>query len=265
MSGRYLLILAIFLGLSATFFIAHTLNIGISGVKTTTVIVASQDINPGSPINPNQIKIVNWPSQFTEKNFLNDSKFVINRIPKQIIYSGHPILESMLVSPNSKGGLSSLITEGKRAITVRVNEVIAVAGFVYPGSYVDVLVNIKNPDGNYFSTTVLSYVKILAVAQETDANSKKPKIVNAVTLELTPKESELLDVARSSGNLSLSLRNEFDQSNEISNGTSLNEFLAKGKRQDPEKNSYTKSEKINSISKYEDINRVEVYKGNIKN
>ena len=261
MSGRNLILIAIVLGLSAAFFIARFLNIGISGVNTSPVIVATQDIHPGNPINSNQIKIVNWPSQIIQKNFLNDSKFVINRISRQTIYSGQPIVDFMLVSPNSKGGLSSMIADGKRAITVRVNEVIAVAGFVFPGSYVDVLVNIKNANGNYFSKTVLSKVKILAVAQETEANTKKPKIVNAVTLELTPKESELLDVARSSGNLSLSLRNEFDQSTEISSGTNFNELLTIGKSQNSEK------DKI-SISNYtttsDNTNKVEIYKGNFK-
>jgi pilus assembly protein CpaB len=256
MSGKNLIIIAIIFGLFAAFFIARFLNIGISGVNTKPVVVAIQDISPGSPIGTNQIKVVNWPSQITQKNFLADSKFVINRISRQTIYSGQPIIDSMLVLPNSKGGLSSMIADGKRAITVRVNEVIAVAGFVLPGSYVDVLVNIKNSNGSIFSKTVLSKVKILAVAQETEANPKKPKVVNAVTLELTPKETELLDVARSSGNLSLSLRNEFDQSSEISMGTNFNELLTIGKHQNSEKEG-------TSISN--NLNKVEIYKGNVKN
>ena len=261
MSGRNLIFLAIALGLSATFFIARFLNVGISGVNTIPVIVATQDISPGNLINSNQIKVVNWPSQIVQESFLNDSKFVINRISRQAIYSGQPIVDFMLVSPNSKGGLSSMIAEGKRAITVRVNEVIAVAGFVFPGSYVDVLVNIKNSNGKDFSKTVLSKVKILAVAQETETDTKKPKIVNAVTLELTPKESELLDVARSSGNLSLSLRNEFDQSSEISSGTDFSELLTIGKSQNSEKEKFSNS---NTTSTSNNTNRVEIYKGNFK-
>ena len=256
MSGRNLIILAIVLGLSAAFFIARFLNIGISGLNTKPVIVAIEDISPGRPINLNQVKLVNWPNQITQKNFLGDTKSVINRISRQAIYAGQPIVDTMLVSSDSKGGLSSMIADGKRAITVRVNEVIAVAGFVLPGSYVDVLVNIKNSNGNYFSKTVLSKVKILAVAQETEANTKKPKVVNAVTLELTPKESELLDVARSSGNLSLSLRNEFDQSTEISSGTNFNELLVIGKPHNSEKENFST---INT-----GVNRVEIFKGNVK-
>jgi pilus assembly protein CpaB len=124
--------------------------------------------------------------------------------------AGEPVLPGKLAPKAATGGLSSVIPEGKRAITVRVNDVIAVAGFALPGSYVDVLVSGKDADSQPFSRTVLSRVKVLATAQETARDPDKPKVVNAVTLELTPQESEKLDLARNIGKLSLVLRNELD-------------------------------------------------------
>jgi pilus assembly protein CpaB len=108
------------------------------------------------------------------------------------------------------------VPEGKRAMTVRVNDVVGVAGFALPGTYVDVMVNTQDEGGQHgdrdhsISKIVLERILVLAVAQEADRDSTKPKVVNAVTLELTPKDAEFLDLARSVGTLSLVLRNQVD-------------------------------------------------------
>jgi len=122
-----------------------------------------------------------------------------------------------------------LITVGKRAITVRVNDVIVVAGFALPVSYVDILANLKDRGGQSYSKVVLSRVKVLAVAQETEVDTSKPKIVNAVTLELSPEESERLDLARSVGSLSLVLRNELDKDVGGSRGARIEDLLKNSK------------------------------------
>jgi pilus assembly protein CpaB len=150
---------------------------------------------------------------------------VVGRIALVPMIPGEPVLPGKLASANAAGGLSSIIPAGKRAITVKVNEVIAVAGFALPGSYVDVLVSGKDSENHPFSRTVLSHVKVLAVAQETTAEKDKPKVVNAVTLELTPSEAEKLDLARSIGELSLDLRNEFDTAEINSPGARLSDIV----------------------------------------
>jgi pilus assembly protein CpaB len=113
--------------------------------------------------------------------------------------------------------LSALISEGKRAITVRVNDVIGVAGFALPGNYVDIIVSTqKDPQPGAvvreqsISKIVLERILVLAVAQEVNRDETKPKVVNAVTLEVTPEQAEKLDLARSVGTLSLALRNQID-------------------------------------------------------
>jgi pilus assembly protein CpaB len=101
-----------------------------------------------------------------------------------------------------------MLAEGKRAITVRTNDVVGVAGFITPGSFVDVLVSTSSgPDGQPVSKIVLEKMLVLAVAQDVERDPSQAKVANAVTLEVTPEQAEALDLARTIGNLSLALRN----------------------------------------------------------
>jgi pilus assembly protein CpaB len=126
-------------------------------------------------------------------------------------------MEGKLAPPGTQGGLSAVVAEGKRAMTVRVNDVVGVAGFALPGNFVDVLVNtqedgVRNASARdaSISKIVLERILVLAIAQEAGRDETKPKVVNAVTLELTPQQAERLDLARSVGTLSLVLRNQAD-------------------------------------------------------
>jgi pilus assembly protein CpaB len=151
-----------------------------------------------------------------------------------------PILESKLAPVGTKGGLSAVVAEGKRAITVRVNDVIGVAGFALPGNYVDILVNTTDDThGNTaakgdltISKTVLEHILVLAVAQEAARDETKPRVVNAVTLEVTPEQAEKLDLARSVGTLSLVLRNQVDANPTETTGITKRELLH-GEREEP--------------------------------
>jgi pilus assembly protein CpaB len=109
------------------------------------------------------------------------------------VLRGEPLLERKLAPVGTLGRLSAVIAEGKRAMTVRVNDVVGVAGFALPGNYVDVMVNAqqdkekgKAEEGKQISKTVLERVLVLAVAQEASRDDTKPKVVSAVTLELSP-------------------------------------------------------------------------------
>jgi pilus assembly protein CpaB len=111
-----------------------------------------------------------------------------------------------------------------------------VAGFALPGNYVDVMVNAqqektKGEEGKQISKTVLERVLVLAVAQEAGRDDTKPKVVSAVTLELTPEDSEKLDLARSVGTLSLVLRNQIDQKSVTTAGVTKNELFSDKKVQ----------------------------------
>ncbi len=217
------LAIALILGAVVAFMTARLMSVPEpSGSK---VVIVAQPIDAGKAITADQVKAIDWPSSAVPQDASTLTSSVVGRIARASMVPGEPVLPGKLAPKNATGGLSSMIPEGKRAITVHVNEVIAVAGFALPGSYVDVLVSGRDANNESFSRTVLSRLKVLAVAQETTADRDKPKVVNAVTLELTPQESEKLDLARNIGVLSLVLRNELDTSQINSAGVRLPDIV----------------------------------------
>jgi pilus assembly protein CpaB len=135
------------------------------------------------------------------------------------VYKGEPVLEPKLAPEGTKAGLDSVIKAGHRAITVKVNEVVGVAGFLAPGSFVDLLVNIRDDREQAISRVVLERIMVLAVAQEARRpDETKARVVNAVTLEVTPGQAEKIDLARNVGTLSLMLRNHVDMLDQVTAG-----------------------------------------------
>ncbi len=189
-----------------------------SAGSTVKIAVANTDINLGQRLAPEFVKVVEWPRESLPPGVLGDLKAIDGRVTKASMMRGEPIIEAKLTPVGTKGGLSAVIADGKRAITVRVNDVVGVAGFALPGSFVDIIVNTQkdNPKGpsvqgeQSISKIVLEKILVLAVAQEVNRDETKPKVVNAVTLEVSPEEAEKLDLARSVGSLSLVLRNQVE-------------------------------------------------------
>jgi pilus assembly protein CpaB len=162
-------------------------------------------------------KLAEWPVDSVPKGAFTDPQKLGGRVLKSNLLMGEPVSEAKLAPSGTLGGLSALIAEGKRAITVRVNDVIGVAGFALPGNYVDIIVSTQKDAASgsdmreqNISKIVLERILVLAVAQEVNRDETKPKVVNAVTLEVTPEQAEKLDLARSVGTLSLALRNQVD-------------------------------------------------------
>jgi pilus assembly protein CpaB len=191
--------------------------------------VAAVDIELGSKINPQMTTQVDWPAASVPAGAFTDVKDVQDRVVKVGVQRGEAILDRKLAPVGTSGGLSAVIAEGKRAMTVRVNDVVGVAGFALPGNYVDVMVNMVQDSAgsrnNQISMTVLEHVLVLAVAQEASRDDTKPKVVSAVTLELTPTDAEKLDLARSVGSLSLVLRNQLDKDFAKTKGVTREELL----------------------------------------
>ncbi len=225
--SRYAVIaIALMLGAMASIYVAfwQKKQAG-TQVETPIVVIVDHDIVAGRAIAETHVKAIHWPASVVPHDSFTQTSAVVGRIARVAMVPGEPVLGAKLAPEHATGGLSSIIPEGKRAITVLVNEVVAVAGFALPGSYVDVLVSGKDSEQQVFSRTVLSRIKVLAVAQDTSADPDKPKVVNAVTLELTPHESEKLDLARNIGKLSLVLRNEFDTREINSAGVRMPDIL----------------------------------------
>ncbi|WP_288378496.1 Flp pilus assembly protein CpaB [uncultured Massilia sp.] len=209
--------LAILFGLAAVALASNWL-LRQPAASSGRIVVAAADINIGQRLNPDMLKLVEWPAHSVPKGAFDDPQKLGGRVLKTSILMGEPLSEAKLAPSGTVGGLSALITEGKRAITVRVNDVIGVAGFALPGNYVDIIVSTETepppqaeqPRKQSISKIVLERILVLAVAQEVNRDETKPKVVNAVTLEVTPEQAEQLDLARSVGTLSLALRNQVD-------------------------------------------------------
>lgn len=204
---------------------------------TSKVVVADVDIELGSRLNPQMVKAVEWPSGNVPQGSFNDIETLSDRVVKTSVLRGEAVLDSKLAPVGTKGGLSAVIKEGNRAMTVRVNDVIGVAGFALPGNYVDVVVSTQKDgaggEGKQISKIVLHRILVLAVAQEAGRDDTKPKVVSAVTLEVTPEQAEKLDLARSVGTLSLVLRNQVDNKMTDTAGITKQQLLTEDVRLPP--------------------------------
>jgi pilus assembly protein CpaB len=209
---------------------------GQSATNSNKVAVALLDISMGARVTPELVHMVDWPTNSMPPGAMLDLKSLDGRITRSNIQRGEPIMESKLAPVGTTGGLSAVVAAGKRAMTVRVNDVVGVAGFALPGNFVDILVNTQNDyhgdtpgREQAISKIVLERILVLAIAQESNRDDTKPKVVNAVTLELTPEQVEKLDLARSVGTLSLVLRNQIDPQNANTEGATKSSLLDDGK------------------------------------
>lgn len=204
-----MIVLSLLAGVAAVAFGARWLG-DQAAVATSGVVVAARDIELGSVLNASMLQVATWPSGSMPSGAINEVKKLEARVVKTSVMRGEPVLEAKLAPVGTLGGLSAVIGAGKRAITVKVNEVVGVAGFALPGNYVDVMVNTHDEKDKPISKIVLEKILVLAVAQQAGRDETKPKVVNAVTLEVGPAQAEKLDLARSIGSLSLVLRNQVD-------------------------------------------------------
>lgn len=202
-----------------------------ANVASSKVVVAAADIDLGTPLTPQMLKVAEWPKGSVPAGATDDIKTLDTRVLKTSVSRGEPVLESKLAPLGSTGGLSAVIKEGNRAMTVRVNDVVGVAGFALPGNFVDIVVNTEDESvkaenvNKSISKIVLERILVLAVAQEQKLDETKPRVVNAVTLEVTPEQAEKLDLARSVGSLSLVLRNQIDSSAVTTEGSTKKNLL----------------------------------------
>ncbi|MDR6539057.1 pilus assembly protein CpaB [Variovorax soli] len=224
-----LLVLALLTGLAAAVYAAGWVARQ-GSIASNKVVVANVDIELGSRLNAQMLSVVDWPSGSLPPGTFATVQDLQDRVAKVGLLRGEAVLEGKLAPKGTQGGLSAVITSGKRAMTVRVNDVVGVAGFALPGNYVDVMVNAqqdkeKGEESRQISKTVLERVLVLAVAQEAGRDDTKPKVVSAVTLELSLEDSEKLDLARSVGTLSLVLRNQVDNQTVATAGITKNQLF----------------------------------------
>lgn len=175
----------------------------------TAVVVAALDVPFGAKIESSHIRMAEWPIGSLPEGAITDPAEVEGMIAKQAFLPGEVILKERLAEHLGGSTLSAIVEPNKRAITVRVNDVIGVAGFLLPGNHIDVLASRKEKK-RVITQTVLEDIKVLAVDQTASPEKDKPVVVRAVTLEMTPEEAEILVKSTQEGSLQLTLRNPLD-------------------------------------------------------
>ncbi len=185
----------------------------------TTLVVAERELMPGMVVTAKDMKSAPWPKKAVLQGSFHDIKELKGRAAARRIFVGEPILEGHLVPKGGGTGLAAIIPKGKRAVAVRVNEIIGVAGFIKPGDLVDVIVTMEPKKGEGVITKmVLQRVPVLAVGQEITREGGKAKRVSAVTLLVSPADAEKLALA-SRNDIQLAMRNTFDKSPVITKGS----------------------------------------------
>lgn len=186
------------------------------GVPTQTVVVSASDLSIGTEIRAEDVRVVEWPSSTIPKGVFSSASDVVGRGVIMPVVENEPILALKLAAKDGGVGLPPAIPNGMRALSVRVNEVIGVAGYVLPGTRVDVLATANPTDtrGDVTSKLVLTNVQVLAAGtkMEQDTERGKPVAVSVVTMLVTPEQSERLTLASTEGKIQLALRNPLDRS-----------------------------------------------------
>lgn len=218
--------------LAATLTYTYIRSIQVTGmpeVKEVNVIVATSDIPPGATISPNMLRLAKTPEASLHPGAATKADEVMGRIAKTPIVQGEQILLSRLLPAGVTPSLTFAIPDGKRAVSVAVNEVVGVAGFVKPGDRVDVLATVDDPyREETITTTVLQDVEVLAIAQDMEEEvDKKPKVTTTVTLAVDLMEAQKVTLAEETGTLRLALRPVATRNREWVNPT-ISSDLGKG-------------------------------------
>jgi len=177
---------------------------------THTIVVASKPLRFGAELNAGMLREQPWPAQAMPAGAFNKIADVLSggrRVVLAAIETNEPVLALKITGPGQPATLAALVTPGMKAVTIRVDDVKGVAGFVLPGDHVDVLLTRQIDKGQAIAEVVLQNTRVLAIDQIADERDVKAKVARSVTLEANTVEAQKLWLASSVGNLSLLLRN----------------------------------------------------------
>lgn len=196
------------------------------------VVIAKIDLPAGSKLEESLLEARLFPAALAPEGSFKQISELAGRIVKSDIYAGEALLASRLAAEGSGGGVSAVIPPGMRAMTVAVNVVSGVSGFILPHARVDVLATVSATLDKEESstTTILENIEVLAVDQTVTPKDDDPITVKSVTLLVNPAQAEKLALASSEGKLQLVLRNTADQQTTVTAGVSLKELINKNER-----------------------------------
>jgi len=199
--------------------------------QTVEVLVAANDIALGAKLEPAAVKLVRWSRDSVPMGVFTDPQAVVGSFARSQFVADEPIVASKLfMGEKTSGVMPLLIPPGMRAMSVPVDEVADIAGFVAPHTRVDILVAVAGtgPGEPSFSRIVLQNIEVLAVAQEIEHVKDAPEVVKVVTLLVTPVDAEKLTLASREGLLRLAMRNYGDAKIVATNGIALTDLLHRG-------------------------------------
>lgn len=230
------------------------------------ILVAAKKLPAGTLLTPAHMEWRSWPSDGLDKKYVVKNKgkkdIFVGAVVRNGIAVGEPIVDGRVVKPGDRGFMAAVLIPGMRAVSVQVNRTSGISGFVFPGDRVDLIlthqyeIELKGNKRklNRVSETVLTGVRVLAVDQNTNDQEGTPKLAKTATLEVTPRQAEMVAVAANLGKLSLSLR-------------SLTVDEAKGIAEAPDGparkgGTYTRDADVSALINRSGAKQVEVLRGN---
>lgn len=232
-------ILALAAGGAAAFLLHRYVTTGVkpSAASTTKIAMAATNLELATTLAAEHIQMVDWPDSVAAPDAIRDPKAAVGRVLVAKVVKGQMLLEPMLAPRDSGKGLAALIPPSMRAVAVRVDDVVGVAGFIHPEDRVDVIVTIRPPkpeNAETVSKIVMQNVEVLTVGKELetkDGARNKPVPVTVATLLVTPEGSEKLALAANQGKILLSLRSRADDREAETSGIVASALL--GQLQEP--------------------------------
>jgi pilus assembly protein CpaB len=210
------LALALFLALVAVYF-ARSWLLGQTSREVATVeqaqvvkvVAAATSLKFGDRLAKENLRFIDWPAGSVPDGTFRTMDDLLGpqpRVALQAIQPNELILTTKITGPGQRASLSAVITSGMRAMTIRVNDVLGVAGFVLPGDRVDMMLTREIVKDQPITDVLLQNVKVLGIDQQSDQEENKPSVVKAVTIEVTPEQAQKITLAATVGTLSLALR-----------------------------------------------------------
>jgi pilus assembly protein CpaB len=197
--------------------------------QTEDIVVAARDVRLGEKLVPSDVKLIRWSRQSVPEGAFTDPSMVGNSYTRSELVAGQPIVQHSLIQADRiPGVMPMIITPGMRAMSVAVDEVGDISGFVKPHTHVDVVVAVSGTgaDNNKpYSKIVLQNIEVIAVAQQIDKGKDDAEVTKVVTLLVTPHDAEKLGLASREGSLRLAMRNYNDDKLVTTAGSDFADFL----------------------------------------
>ncbi len=209
-------------------------------IAATLVVVAAEPVPIGTRLQGSHLAVVRWPVGDVPDGAFESVEQVVGRSVQRDLVAGEPVLATRLADPQRGDGLAAILEDGHRAMAVKVDQVIGVAGFVQPGDSVDVITTMK-PDLDSQSLgraarvakIFLQNIRVLAVGEHLSTDGHKPITVQVVTLEVTPDQAERLALASQHGEIQLTMRSRVDRESVPTSGITPDMLLAADEGAEP--------------------------------